>query len=120
MANGTSTDISGDGSVINFNYNLLTADHTGSGASAVEYADRSVQVAGTFDGATVIIEGSNDGGTTWAQLRDPAGTLISFTAAGLKSIMELTGQIRPRLSVVGTAADLEINLLARRVNTMRQ
>ena len=119
MANGTHADISGDGSVIKVSYNLTTADHTGAGAAAVEWSDRTVQITGTFGGCTMIVEGSNDGGTTWAQLRDPAGTLLAFTAAGLKAVMEITEQIRPRLSVVGTAADVVVSVVARRANTMR-
>jgi hypothetical protein len=67
----------------------LVANYTGSG-------DRTIQVFGTFgSGGTLILEGSNDG-SNWAQLRDPTGTLISFTAAGIKAVLEHAVCIRPR------------------------
>jgi hypothetical protein len=68
--------------------------------------DRSVQVTGTFGaGGTVIVEGSLDG-TNWFQLKDAGGTLISFTAAGLKAVLEYTTYIRFNV----TAGDGTTNL----------
>lgn len=64
-------------------------------------ADRSVQFVGTVT-ATIVIEGSNDGGTTYATLTDPLGTALSFSAVGLSQISQFTGLIRPRITS-GTA-----------------
>jgi hypothetical protein len=63
-------------------------------------ADRSIQFTGTFGaGGTVIVEGSNEiTPTNWVNLRDPQGTALSFTAAGLKAVLEVTRWIRPRVT----------------------
>ncbi|MDA0798720.1 MAG: hypothetical protein O2884_08630 [Chloroflexi bacterium] len=96
---------------------LTTANHTGSGVEFPGASDRSVQVFGTFGGATLILEASLDGGTTWAQMHEPDGTAIAFTGAGIVSVGENSLMIRARLSVVGSGADLDCYLLHR--STMR-
>lgn len=57
------------------------------------YADRSIQIKGTPDSATLVVQGSNDG-TNWFTLHEPDGTALSFTtditAGVLKQIAELT------------------------------
>jgi hypothetical protein len=42
----------------------------------------SVQFTGTFGGATVVLQGSNDG-TNWVTLKDTQGEDISATDAGM-------------------------------------
>lgn len=76
-----------------------------------DYADKSVQVEGTFGAATVVLEGSNDG-TNWHTLRDPTGAALSFTTAGLKAVMETTLHVRPK-STGGTASSVTVTLLGR-------
>lgn len=84
---------------------LLNGD-TSSANLQSNSGDRTVQVTGTFGaGGTVIVEGSLDG-TNWYQLKDTSGTLISFTAAGLKSVLEYTTHLRFRV----TAGDGTTNL----------
>jgi hypothetical protein len=61
------------------------------------YSDRSVQVVGTFGGATVSIEGSNDG-VTFATLTDPQGNPLTFVTSRLETIMEMTLYIRPKVT----------------------
>lgn len=120
MADGTITDISRDQSAQKAVWTLTTADHTGSGFPAIEWSDqKSFQFTGTWGGATAIVEGSNDGGTTWAGLRDQAGTAISFTANGLKMVAETVEQIRPRLSVVGTGATVVATLVIKKTTSAR-
>ena len=87
--------------------NVVTGN-TGSPIENPTFSDRSVQVTGTFGGATCTIEGSNDG-TNWATLTDPAGVATTFTAAGLKQILQVTRYIRPNVSA--GAGTLTINLL---------
>ena len=82
-----------------------------------DHADRSVQVVGNFSGpATLTMQGSNDGGTTWAPLTDPQGDAIAFTAAGLKQITEFSGLVRPLASGEDGATDLDVYLYARATN----
>lgn len=62
------------------------------------YADRSVQMIGTFGTSvlsSVALQGSNDGGTTWANLTDPQGNAIIMSSAGLKQLTEVTELVRP-------------------------
>jgi len=56
--------------------------------------DRSVQVVGTFGGATIGVHGSNDG-TNFSALTDPQGNDIEITAAKIEAVSELTRYIKP-------------------------
>lgn len=58
---------------------------------------RSIQFSGTFDSATIILEGSNDG-TNYQTLTDPQGNAISKTSAALEQIEEATRYVRPSSS----------------------
>jgi hypothetical protein len=73
------------------------------------YTDRSVQVSGTFGGATVLLEGSNDG-VTWATLTDPTSAPLSFAAAGLKQISEIACYARARIDGGNGTTDINVNL----------
>lgn len=75
-------------------------------------SDRSVQVEGTFAGASVVIEGSNDGGTNYHTLTDPLGNALTFTVAGLKQVMEVVQLLRPRSSG-GSGAALVVSLVSK-------
>jgi len=73
--------------------------------------DRSVQVGGTVDTATVSIEGSNDG-TNFLALADPQGTpLEDLTPPFLEQILEYTRMIRP--AVGGTGGNLNFYLIVK-------
>lgn len=74
--------------------------------------DRCVQVEGTFDGGTVVLEGSNDG-ANWHTLRDPTGSALSFTAAGLKGVLEVPRYVRPSVSGGGASTDIDVTLFIR-------
>lgn len=116
---GNMQDLQGDGSVILAQWTL-----TGTDSSAPfpfsSWADKSIQVGttgDTFNAGTIIVEGSNDGGTSWYQLDNPQGTGLSFTSAGLKQILEITGLIRARASVAVTSVN--VYLLVRRQSSLR-
>jgi hypothetical protein len=93
-------------------WTLTTADHTGDSYEHPGAADRTVQASGTFGGATVAIEGSNNG-STWSPLTDPGGTAITFTSAGIEAIAENPLYVRARLSVTGIGATIVVNMLNR-------
>jgi hypothetical protein len=59
-----------------------------------QYSDKSVQVFGTFGGASLAIQGSNNG-TDWATLTDPQGNDLLITSAKIEMITEATAYIRP-------------------------
>lgn len=93
--------------------NLTTTDVDGEKVAYAGASDRTVQVVGTFGaGGTVVIEGSNDG-TNWATLTDPQGNALSFTAAKVETVMELTRYIRPRVTGGDGTTDLTVILLMR-------
>ena len=95
-----------------------TTDDTGDPLNLAPFADRSVQVKGTFGtGGTVIIEGSNDreGDTPiYAPLVDPQGNAVSFEAAGIEQILETSYLIRPRVTAGDGTTDLTVTILVRR------
>jgi len=79
-----------------------------------EYADRSVQVGGSnLDGATVTIQGSNDQ-ANFHTLNDPLGNVMSFTAAGLKQILEYSDHVKPVTTGGGGSQSIDITLVAKR------
>ena len=91
--------------------NLANGDDGGPFEGA-QYADRSVQVTGTFgSGGTVLIEGSNDG-TNYSTLTDAQGNALSIQAAKIEMIAELVRYIRPRVSAGDGDTDITVTLLA--------
>jgi hypothetical protein len=85
---------------------------SGSAYTTVGFPDRSVQVTGTFGGATVVFEGSNDG-SNYVTLSDPLGNAISVTGADLFQVSELPLWVRPRTSG-GTGTAVTVMMVARR------
>lgn len=64
-----------------------------------QYADKSIQVTGTFGvGGSVRFEGSNDGGANWAPLTDVQGNALNLSTAAIKQVTEVTGIFRPRVT----------------------
>jgi polygalacturonase len=93
---------------------LTTTNADGRTISMVGSSDRSAQIAGTFGvGGTVVLEGSNNG-TTFHTLTDPQGNALSFTAAGLEQITELTRHIRPRVTAGDGTTSITVTVLLRR------
>lgn len=92
---------------------LLNGD-SGEAIDWAAYADRSVQVLGTFGaGGSVTLEGSNDG-TNFVALTDPQGNALTFTGAKLEQLQELALQVRPRVTAGDVTTDLTVILLARK------
>ena len=78
------------------------------------WADRCVQVFGTFGtGGTVVIEGSNDG-TNYATLADAQGNALSITTAKIEEITCVTRYIRPRITGGDGTTSLTVILSARK------
>lgn len=91
--------------------NLTEAD-TGDAVSFAEFADRSIQVHGTFGGGTLVVEVSNDG-TNWFTANDPQGNALSFTSARFEAIQEASAFIRVR-PTTGTGVSLTAVMFCRR------
>lgn len=103
-----------DGSLIVVTWpNLNGANNTGAPVLFPQHSDKTVQLTGCFNTATIVIEGSNDG-TNYSNLTDRVGNVVSFTAAGLKSIMDSPLYVRPKVATNGAATDVEATMLMRR------
>ena len=75
-------------------WDMVDADTVGAAAEFPDQTDAVVTITGTFGGATVTIEGSNDG-TTFVILTDPQGNIISKTSAAIEQITEVPRYVRP-------------------------
>jgi hypothetical protein len=108
----------GDQSVVTVTFTAVGDADSGAPIQLSEYADRSVQATGTWDSATLVWQGSNDG-TTWFTLNDPDGNAISKTANFLESVMELTKYARPTTSGGQGSTDIDVVVTCRRQSSIR-
>lgn len=65
----------------------LGTDDTGTGEILADYPDKTITVTGTWGGATLIVQGSNDG-VTYITMTDPQGNALSKTANFIETILE--------------------------------
>lgn len=90
------------------------AMQTGDDGRPVElanFADRSVQVVGTFGaGGNVRIEGSING-TDYAPLTDPQGNALDIGGAKIEAISEVVRYIRPRVTAGDGTTSLTVTML---------
>jgi threonine synthase len=87
--------------------------NTGQPQNATMYNDKCIQVTGTFGAAgTIGIEGSNDG-INFFPLHDPSSAALTFTAAGLKEILENPVFVRPGLAAGDGTTALTVILCQR-------
>lgn len=78
----------------------------------IDYSDRSVHVKGTFGaGGTLVIEGSNDAGVSYAGLTDPYDNAVEFQAAKIEGVTELVEKLRPRVTAGDGTTDLDVHML---------
>jgi len=93
--------------------NMANGD-TGEVVELVQFADRSVQVAGTFgSGGTCVIQGSNDG-VNFNTINDATDAPLSFLTGGLKTIMDVPRYIRPAVTAGDGTTSLTATMLFRR------
>lgn len=93
---------------------------TGSGdtvnaESAPNLPDKTVTVTGTFNSATITIQGSNDATATgtYTTLNDANGNALTFTADKAEQILENPRFIRPIASGATGGTDVDITLISR-------
>ena len=92
-------------------WSALNTGDVGDGVELPGLSDKTVQVVGTFGGATVSIQGSLDG-VNFSALNDPSGAAIALTAAGMVAIVQNVRFLRPSVAG-GAGANLDIWLLSR-------
>jgi hypothetical protein len=88
----------------------LAQDDTGARIPFSQYTDKSVQVVGAFGGASVRVEGSNDG-VNWAVLTDPQGNDLILATAKIEMITEATAFVRPNVTGGSGLTDLSVYML---------
>ena len=77
------------------------------------FSDKSVQVYGTFGGATVTVQGSNDSSSpTYATLADPQGNALTVTLAKIEQVLENTYSVRPLLSGGDGTTSITVKMMA--------
>jgi hypothetical protein len=91
----------------------LLADDDGEPVRLAVYSDRSIQISGEFDGASITIGGSNDG-VTFHALTSTDSVPLTLTEAALKQIVELPIWIKPRIFGGGGATNLTVIMAGRR------
>lgn len=77
----------------------LASGETGEALAMSQFADKTVQVFGTFSTGSVSLEGSMDG-TNWAALTNDGTNALTFTGGAIKSIMENPRFLRPVATTV--------------------
>lgn len=79
-----------------------------------DYADRSVQVGGTFGaGGSVSLKGSNDA-TNYIVLADPQGNALTKTSAAIEQVLEATRMFRPEVTAGDGTTAIDVYLYCRR------
>lgn len=109
----------GDGDVLKVVWEGIAAGDTCAALSEkyAQWADRCVEIVGTFDGATITLQGSN-GGSTYYTLNDPTGTDISAASAKLFQVLENPLFTKPAISA-GTTVDVDVIMIMRRAQPFR-
>jgi len=108
-----------DNSNLLITWTLLTASPDGLPVEFYQWADVCWQGTGTWGGATLSFEGSNDN-TNWFPLSNAAGgAAATLTANGGKATIERARYLRPNLSVVGVGATVVVTLVLRRQQPLR-
>lgn len=100
-------------------WETLTNGDDGDEVELPGFADRSVQVEGTFGaGGSINLEGSNKPAPAvdadWVILTDPQGNALTLTAAGLEAISEYTRWIRPHVTAGDGTTDLDVRVICKR------
>jgi hypothetical protein len=91
----------------------LANGDTGTPVLLPAYADKSIQVTGTFGASgSATLEGSNDGVNYFA-LTTPSGSTVAITAAGGAAITESTEWVRPHVTAGDGTTALVVTVFAR-------
>lgn len=87
-----------------------------------DYCDRNIQISGTAGaGLAIACEGTDEYGTAvvpvgtnYNTLHDPSGNSLSFTATGLKQILEVTLFTRPNCTAGDGTTSLTVTITCRK------
>lgn len=109
--------------VIQFSYAAMVLTDTGTPIHEqhADYSDRTVQFTGTLGAAGALtIQGSNDGGTTYATLTDQSDNALVLTALKIETIMQGANLVRPQISAGDGTTSLTVIIVCRRPRSGRE
>lgn len=113
MAEITGNGSSRSGGYYKHVWSGLAQGDTGTPISLSQFRGASVQATGTFStGGQVDIQGSNDGGSTWATLDNLSDSALELTDTSIEGIREYTELIRPSVSAGDGSTLVDVNLVA--------
>lgn len=112
-----------DENTVKFAWDTLTTTNSDGQpipSNFADYADRHVQVIGTFGaGGNLRVEGSIDE-SNYAALNDPFGTALNITAASVKGITEIPLRTRPNVTAGDGSTDLDVFIISRRARSGKE
>lgn len=97
---------------------ITTANLDGLKVEFGQWADRCFTASGTWGGATLAIQGSNDG-TNWMTLNIASSGTATASADKAMQIVETPRYVRPYLTTAGSGAVITVMMLARRSHPLR-
>lgn len=110
----TATQPGGHRNAVLITWATLANGDDGTPYEGADFADRTVQITGTFGaGGSITFEGSNDG-TNYVALTDPQGNAVTKTAAAIETLEETPRYVRPRVTAGDGTTALVVTLFARR------
>lgn len=109
-----SKPISGEADFMLITWAGLANGDDGQPFMLAQFADRSVQVEGTFGtGGTLVVQGTIDN-TNYRTLNDPYSNAISITTPKIEAVSELVNGIRPKVTSGDGTTSLTVSMLVRK------
>ncbi len=106
-----------DGSYVVVQWANMQNGDVGAELHFAQWADRSVQVTGTFGtGGNMRWEGSNDV-ANYSVLTDPQGNNLDFLSSKIETVTEITTVARPRVTAGDGTTSVTVTMFARRMNS---
>lgn len=108
-----------DRSVLLPTWALTTANPDGLPLNKPSFMQMTWTAQGAWGGATLTLQGSNDGSNWFALTKFASSTAATFTADGIVTTNEAPLFVRPNLTGVGSGAAISVVLCAIRQTPVR-
>jgi len=108
-----------DRSVLNPTWAITTAVPDGLPLNKPSYMQMTWTAQGTWGGATLALQGSNDGANWFPLTKFASTTAATFTADGMVTTNESPLFVRPNFTAVGAGAAVNVVLCAIRPTPVR-
>ena len=111
--------VPGDDTVLIVTWANMANGDTAIGFPAAQWSDRTVQVAGTFGASgNVAIQGSNNGGASYAVLQDDYGVALNVTAASIRKATAPVQLIAPAVTAGDGTTNITVSMVVRRLQQL--